>query len=126
MPKSQKPQRTRLEKLQNSWEKANIEERQAFLHWIGQSGQSAPTSQEAGLARPSPISITTGRYLTTEAIHMIAARLHASGMRISDLKEQLGLEPDDNCLARALGGRASLRLSVVVRLEKWLSEQAMS
>lgn len=123
MPKSDKPRRTRLEKLPNSWSKASLAERQAFLDWVGHSTHPVSVPQQADINRASAISITTGRYLTTDAVQMIAARLRASGMKVSDLKEQLGLEPEDKSLARALGGRASLRLSVVARLEKWLSEE---
>ncbi len=111
MPKSRKPKRTRLEKLQNSWVKASAEERDAFLAFIG---KPQPTG---GLPTPS---ITTGRYLTADAAARIVARLKARKMSVGDLKEKLGLEADDRSLERALALKSSLRLSVVAGLEAWL------
>lgn len=118
MPKSRKPQRTRLEKLQNSWAKASADERDAFLAWIGRPDGAAVPPAETG-----PRPITTGRYLTPEAAKAILARLAASGETLDDLKTQLGLEADDRMLARALMLKSGLRLAVVARLERWLSEE---
>lgn len=114
MPKSRKPQRTRLEKLQNSWAKASAQEREAFLAYIGKPQATGD------LPRPS---ITTGRYLTAEAAATILARLRARCMSLDNLKERLGLEPDDGSLARALALKSSLRLAVVAGLEAWLEEE---
>lgn len=115
-----KPKRTRLEKLQNSWTKATVEERVRFLVWLRQQNDEpgeghGDLSSLAGFA-----PITSGRYLLPSAISRIRMRMAERGLSAADLMAELGFERDDPSLARALEGNASLRLAVVAALEGWL------
>lgn len=115
-----KPKRTRLEKLQNSWTKASVEERVRFLVWLRQQdGQTDGAG--AGLSDlPGFAPIASGRYLLPSAIGRIRTRMAERGLSAADLMAEIGFERDDPSLARALEGNASLRLSVVAALESWL------
>lgn len=114
MPSKQK--RTRLEKLQNSWTKATAEERFGFLAWLRQPDAAGDT---AGLSLGTP-PIASGRYLLPSAIARIRAVMDARCLAPADVMAEIGFEPDDPSLARALDGNASLRLAVVAALELWL------
>lgn len=115
-----KPKRTRLEKLQNSWTKASVEERVRFLVWLRQQDDQAGGAG-TGLGDLSGFApIASGRYLLPSAISRIRARMAERGLSAADLMAEIGFERDDPSLARALEGNASLRLAVVAALEGWL------
>ena len=111
-----KPKRTRLEKLQNSWTKATVEERFEFLAWLRQPDGSGDAP---GLTLGTP-PIASGRYLLPSAITRIRAIMAERSLAPADVMREIGFEPDDPSLARALDGKASLRLAVVAALETWL------
>lgn len=114
MPSKQK--RTRLEKLQNSWMKATAEERFGFLCWLRQTDAAGDA---LGLSFATP-PIASGRYLLPSAIARIRAIMAERSLCPADVMTEIGFEPDDPALARALDGNASLRLAIVAALEIWL------
>ncbi|ASY64650.1 hypothetical protein SJ05684_c32280 [Sinorhizobium sojae CCBAU 05684] len=121
-----KPERSRLEKLKNSWAKATEAERDAFLAWLGAIGalpESAAGSRSAG-ARPGETPIASGRYLLPAAIAEIRATMARRKITPDDVMHEMGFAPDGRPLARALGRHASLRLAVIAALERWLRENA--
>lgn len=115
MPSKQK--RTRLEKLQNSWTKATVDERYQFLAWLRQDSASGASPGLSNLVTP----IASGRYLLPSAVTRIRVLMAERGLTAGDVMAEIGFEPDDPSLARALDETASLRLSVVAALEIWLS-----
>ncbi len=71
-----KPQRTRLEKLKNSWAKATPGERDGFLTWLAISGVlpvASPVPPAAAAPSPLPAGapIASGRYLLPSTISRI-------------------------------------------------------
>ncbi|MBV2185726.1 MAG: hypothetical protein KUL88_14435 [Rhizobium sp.] len=117
MPSKQK--RTRLEKLQNSWTKATVEERCQFLAWLRPAGMSGDASHPSINVPP----IASGRYLLPSAVARIRSIMAERGLTTADVMTEIGFEPDDPSLSRALDENASLRLSVVSALEFWLVAQ---
>lgn len=115
-----KPKRTRLEKLQNSWSKASVEERVRFFVWLRQQDDQAGGAGTGLGGSPDFAPIASGRYLLPSAISRIRARMAERGLSAADLMAEIGFERDDPSLARALEGNASLRLAVVAALEGWL------
>ncbi|SDA69033.1 hypothetical protein [Sinorhizobium sp. NFACC03] len=122
-----KDERTRLDKLKNSWSKASPAEREAFLMWLATKGAGITAAQtESGpahAAHPAP-AIASGRYLLPETIGKIRAVMNRRRMRPNDIMAEMGFAPDDLSLTRALAKGASLRLSVIAALETWLRENA--
>lgn len=117
-------ERTRLEKLQNSWTKASAAEREAFLRWLGTQNEGEMTSLQAD-KDPTPAThassaIASGRYLLPEAITDIRAIMNQRRLRPNDIMAEMGFAADDMSLTRALAKGASLRLSVIAALDTWL------
>lgn len=115
MTRRNKPRRTRLEKLQNSWVKASEAERQAFLDWMRDE-----TMHGARAGALDAIPLATGRYLTPVAARRILDRMKRDGLDFPAVNIALGLPEKDRSLARALVNGTSLRLAVIVSLEGWL------
>ncbi|MGE6786508.1 hypothetical protein ACQKGL_28715 [Ensifer adhaerens] len=119
-------ERTRLDKLKNSWTKASPAERETFLKWLSSSGAvegAAPQTQtDPPLAVPQ--AIASGRYLLPETIAEIRAIMNRRRMRANDIMAEMGFAGDDLSLTRALSKGASLRLSVIAALETWLRNNA--
>lgn len=115
MPSKQK--RTRLEKLQNSWEKATVEERNQFLAWLRQDSPAGASPDLTTVVTP----IASGRYLLPSAVTRIRVLMAKRGLTAGDVMAEIGFEPDDHSLTRALDENASLRLAIVAALELWLS-----
>lgn len=115
MPSKQK--RTRLEKLQNSWTKATVEERYQFLAWLRQESASGNAPDLSNVVTP----IASGRYLLPSAVTRIRVLMAERGLTAGDVMAEIGFAPDDPSLARALDENASLRLSVVAALQIWLT-----
>jgi hypothetical protein len=115
MPKKSK--RSRLLKLQNSWEKSSAQERTGFMRWLEASGVSA---MEAPTAPMSEVPIASGRYLTPAAIARIKSIMLAPSLSVEVMVIELGFASDDVSLGRALEDNVSLRLAMVAALEKLL------
>ncbi|OCP38331.1 hypothetical protein [Ensifer sp. LC163] len=121
-----KPQRTRLEKLKNSWAKATPGERDGFLTWLTITGAlpiaSAPSSTTALSPEPLPAgtAIASGRYLLPSTITRIRAIMVKRRLKPGDVMLEMGFSSDGQSLARALAKNASLRLAVIAGLEAWL------
>lgn len=118
---AKKSERTRLEKLQNSWRKASDDERRQFLEWIGSIDAGGPSISWVG---DNGVPIASGRYLTPQTIGRIRAVMTRRSLTLDDLLLELGLPPNDRSLARALIRQASLRLAVIEALRNWLAEHA--
>ncbi|MCG5485820.1 hypothetical protein ACLMJV_10705 [Sinorhizobium meliloti] len=121
-----KPERSRLEKLKNSWAKASDAERASFLAWLVSKGAlPAPAAAplEAG-PQPAGTPIASGRYLLPSTIAGIRTIMTRRGLKPADVMAEMGFPPDGRPLARALTRNASLRLSVIAGLEAWLSRNA--
>jgi hypothetical protein len=116
MPK--KPKRSRLQKLQNSWEKSSAEERADFMRWLEASGVSA---RQAAPATMSEAPIASGRYLTSSTVARVKATMAVRAVSAEEVMAELGFGPDDPSLGRAMDDSASLRLVIVAALEKWLA-----
>ncbi|MBZ7923560.1 hypothetical protein LAC81_17365 [Ensifer adhaerens] len=121
-----KDERTRLDKLKNSWTKASPTERETFLKWLSSNGAIEMASHEVD---PPPAShpaapIASGRYLLPETIADIRAIMNRRRMRANDIMAEMGFAGDDMSLTRALSKGASLRLSVIAALETWLRNDA--
>ena len=117
---SKKPKRSRLQKLQHSWEKASPLEREDFLGWLQAPGVGVSELQANALTR-SEAPIASGRYLTSSTITRIKTKMAARGMSADDVMNALGFATDGIALRRALENNASLRLVVVTALAEWLS-----
>ncbi|AUX78115.1 MULTISPECIES: hypothetical protein [Sinorhizobium] len=120
------PERTRIEKLKNSWAKATDAERDAFLIWLAAKGarplaprltSPAPTSSDP---RPAQTPIASGRYLLASTIAEIKAIMDRRRMTPEDVMQEMGCEAEGRALSGALARGASLRLSVIAALEAWL------
>ncbi|WP_077968682.1 hypothetical protein [Ensifer adhaerens] len=123
-----KEERTRLDKLKNSWAKASPTERETFLKWLSSNGPedgAAPQARiDPPLATPQAHAIASGRYLLPETIAEIRAIMNRRRMRANDIMAEMGFAGDDLSLTRALSKGASLRLSVIAALETWLRNNA--
>ncbi|MDP9631865.1 UNVERIFIED_ORG: hypothetical protein J2W85_003944 [Ensifer adhaerens] len=120
-----KPQRTRLEKLKNSWAKATPGERHGFLTWLAISGVlpvATPVPPTAAVPSPIPAGapIASGRYLLPSTITRIEAIMAKQRLKPDDVMHEMGFLSDGQSLARALAKNASLRLAVIAGLEAWL------
>ncbi|MCJ7994937.1 hypothetical protein J5N58_13790 [Rhizobium cremeum] len=120
---SRKSKRNRLQKLQNSWEKASEQQRYAFLQWLGgathvSDGDMAGEANITGLLSGSPIA--SGRYLMPSSVARIRAIMAARSLSASEVMAEIGFEEDGTALERALSEGACLRLAIVAALQKWL------
>ncbi|MDQ0455415.1 hypothetical protein [Rhizobium paknamense] len=107
-----RPERSRLEKLRNSWDKAEETERQAFLQWLGDARGIAIGS------KPEPIA--DGRYLTPHGIRVIEDSMRARRLQPEDVMASLGFPGEGRALIKALARRSSLRLKVIRALADWV------
>ncbi|MBP1887722.1 hypothetical protein [Sinorhizobium mexicanum] len=123
-----KPERTRLDKLKNSWTKATDSERDAFLNWLEARG--ALSTAPAYSSAPSPSAsaaeapIASGRYLLPSAIAEIKAIMAKRELEPEDVMQEIGFAADGRSLAQALARGASLRLAVIAALQAWLRTHA--
>ncbi|WEX77244.1 hypothetical protein PYH37_005634 [Sinorhizobium numidicum] len=125
-----KPERSRLDKLKNSWAKATDTERDTFLTWLAATG--AMPANATSFSTPSPPAnfratetrIATGRYLLASTIAEIKTIMARRRLTPDDVMREMGFPSDDRSLARALGLNASLRLTVIAALEVWLRKNA--
>ncbi len=121
-----KPQRTRLQKLRNSWKKATAEERDAFLAWLGETGTPPRTAANTAMAQVTnagAMPIATGRYLLPATVIRIKRVMAKRRLSSDEVMAEMGFGPDP-ALNRALRRNASLRLAVIAALEAWLQENA--
>lgn len=122
------PERTRLDKLKNSWTKATDSERDAFLSWLTASGALSTTAARSFVPWPSASAveapIASGRYLMPSAVAEIKAIMTKRRLKPGDVMQEIGFPPDDHSLAHALARGASLRLAVIAALETWLRRNA--
>ncbi|OAP47834.1 hypothetical protein [Sinorhizobium americanum] len=119
------PERTRLDKLKNSWAKATDAERDAFLTWLAAKGAGAlaprltfPAPASSDLPAQTPIA--SGRYLLPSTIAEIKAITARRRLTPQDVMQEMGFEAEGRALSGALTRGASLRLSVIAALEAWL------
>ncbi|MGN7801782.1 hypothetical protein ACTJKE_03515 [Ensifer sp. 22521] len=123
-----KDERTRLDKLKNSWTKASPAERETFLKWLSSNGAvemaSAQAENDPPLVAHQAAAIASGRYLLPETIAEIRTIMNRRRMRANDIMAEMGFAGDDMSLTRALSKGASLRLSVIAALETWLRNNA--
>jgi hypothetical protein len=119
-----KPERSRLEKLKNSWAKASDAERESFLAWLKSKGTLPATAPPDAAPQPAETPIASGRYLLPSAIAEIRTIMARRGLKPDDVMAELDFPPDGRPLARALTRNASLRLSVIAGLEAWLRRNA--
>ncbi len=117
-----KPERSRLEKLKNSWCKASDAERESFIAWLASKGTlpAPPAAQPDAGPQPAKTPIASGRYLLPSTIAEIRTIMARRRLKPDDVMAELGFPPDGRPLARALSSNASLRLSVIAGLEVWL------
>ncbi|MDK1490858.1 hypothetical protein QN219_12380 [Sinorhizobium sp. 7-81] len=123
-----KPERTRLDKLKNSWRKATGTERDAFLTWLAATGAPSATAAPALIPTPSARAaeapIASGRYLLPSTIAEIEAIMFRRRLKPDDVMHEIGFPPHDHSLAHALARGASLRLTMIAALETWLRTNA--
>lgn len=123
-----KDERTRLDKLKNSWTKASPAERETFLKWLSSNGAVETAAPQAETDPPivahHVAAIASGRYLLPETIAEIRTIMNRRRMRANDIMAEMGFAGDDMSLTRALSKGASLRLSVIAALETWLRNNA--
>ncbi|HEV7307130.1 hypothetical protein [Ensifer sp.] len=117
-------ERTRLDKLKNSWVKASAAERQAFLVWLGaqEGGEASTIPPDRPPPQRAAAGIASGRYLLAETVAEIRAIMNRRRMRPNAIMAEMGFAADDMSLTRALAKGASLRLSVIAALEIWLRD----
>ncbi|PST17316.1 hypothetical protein C7U60_19740 [Mesorhizobium plurifarium] len=119
-----RPERTRLEKLKNSWAKASDAERESFLAWLASEGALSAPAAASPSADPAETPIASGRYLLPSAIAGIRTIMARRRLKPDDVMAEMGFPRDGRPLARALTRNASLRLSVIAGLEAWLRRNA--
>lgn len=113
-----RPQRTRLQKLQNSWKKAAPKERQDFLGWLAAEGALVlPSPPSSGAASTQ---IANGRYLLPKTILRLEAIMTAQGKTPADVMQDMGFGANDRSLLRAMARKTCLRLKVIEALKVWL------
>lgn len=117
-----RPERTRLQKLKNSWKKASPKERQEFLNWLTAEGQTAPPLQDRSSSLPDA-PIANGRYLLPQTIQRMEAIMTARGITPAHVMQDMGFGTNDRSLLRAMARKTCLRLKVIEALEHWLRTQ---
>lgn len=127
MPKKHK--RTALEKLQKHWQRANDEERRAFLahvHTNGVDPQAAPMADtfsdmpHVGIPTGSGAMIANGRYLLPLTVARIEKIMITRHIGPSEVMAEMGFAGHGTALTRALIRKASIRLIVISALQRWL------
>ncbi|HBF31924.1 hypothetical protein [Rhizobium sp.] len=123
-------ERSRFQKLKNSWKKATLNERSGFFAWLAAQGdlkRSDLTSPKTVICdQESQKLIANGRYLLPQTISRIEAIMTARGMTPLDIMRDMGFEANDRSLLKAMARKAALRLKVVAALEQWLLENENS
>jgi hypothetical protein len=114
-----RPERTRVQKLQNSWKKATPKEREAFARWLAAEGQAMLASQTQP-PEPSDAPIANGRYLLPQAIVRIEAIMTARRITPVQVMQEMGFGAHDRSLLRAMARKTCLRLKVIEALQRWL------
>lgn len=127
-----RPERNRLQKLQNSWTKADSQTREQFLHWLEDQGHlpaqtSIPitTGQENTHATPhsQDMPIANGRYLLVPTIARLEEIMNRRNIKPADIMQEMGFDPNDRSLLKAIVRKTSLRLKLIQALENWLKQQ---
>ena len=114
-----RPERTRVQKLKNSWKKASPKERQEFATWLTLAGDIAlPTQGSHSAFSNAPIA--NGRYLLPQTISRMEAIMTAQGMTPADVMQDMGFGANDRTLLRAMARKTCLRLKVIEALARWL------
>ncbi|OLP45459.1 hypothetical protein BJF95_18250 [Rhizobium oryziradicis] len=117
-----RPERTRVQKLKNSWKKATPKERQEFVNWLTAEGETDLPPQ----TKPSPLPeapIANGRYLLPQTIQRMEAIMTARGITPAEVMQDMGFGANDRSLLRAMARKTCLRLKVIEALKVWLQAQ---
>jgi hypothetical protein len=113
------PERSRLQKLKNSWKKAQEHERRDFCSWmLAREPLNCPTGEAAS----HQAFIANGRYLLPQTIVRMEAIMTERGMTPAEVMRDMGFGTNDRSLLKAMARKAALRLKVVAALEQWLLE----
>lgn len=114
-----RPERTRVQKLKNSWKKATPKERQEFRNWLTAEGETGMPLQ-AGPSELPQAPIANGRYLLPQTIQRMEAITTARGITPAHVMRDMGFGANDRSLLRAMARKTCLRLKVIEALEHWL------
>lgn len=117
-----RPERTRMQKLKNSWKKATPKERQEFLTWLTAEGETDLPSQAPPSGQPEA-PIANGRYLLPQTILRMETIMTARGITPAEVMQDMGFGANDRSLLRAMARKTCLRLKVIEALKVWLQAQ---
>jgi hypothetical protein len=121
-------ERTRLQKLKNSWGKASAKERDDFILWLAANNEVDFAATGHGMPKDDSLQkqarqpIANGRYLLPVTTARIEAIMTRRGMTPSDIMQEIGFGAHDRSLLKAMARKAALRLKVIAALEHWLLE----
>lgn len=117
-----RPERSRVQKLKNSWKKATPKERQEFVNWLTAEGETdLPPRTKPSLRPEAPIA--NGRYLLPQTIQRLEAIMTARGITPAEVMQDMGFGANDRSLLRAMARKTCLRLKVIEALKAWLQAQ---
>lgn len=119
-----RPERTRVQKLKNSWKKASPKERQEFVKWLTVEGEADLPSRASHSGLPDA-PIANGRYLLPQTIARLEATMTARNMAPADVMQEMGFGANDRSLLRAMARKTCLRLKVIEALGYWLRSHEM-
>ncbi|SMC76472.1 hypothetical protein [Rhizobium sp. RU36D] len=111
---SETGKKTPLQKLRKAWKRADASERAEFLEWLTESGAIDSTNA-------SFVPVSSGRYLRPDAVRRIREVMVARRLNPGDVMGELGFDPEDPSLHRAMTRSYGLRLVIIEALEKWLA-----
>jgi len=116
-----KKPRTRLHELKNAFGKASKSEQTAFLGWLAGQGYAVAPSPAAGTAASA---IAMDRRLLPATKARIEEIMTKRGLEKGEVMTEMGCNPHDQSVSRALRRSTRLKPDVIRALEKWLAANA--
>lgn len=110
--------KTPLQKLRKAWKRADPSERAEFLLWLRDSGA---LEGEYAPEQDATVPVSSGRYLRPDAVRRIREVMTSRRLNPGDVMGELGFDPEDPSLHRAMTRSYGLRLVIIEALEKWLA-----
>lgn len=119
-----KRRRTRVQEMQNAWQKASAVERREFLRWLMAPGAPWRASPSMPAASPRVPAVDSERRLLPAAKARIIVIMSTRGLRSGDVMDELGFKRLHPSLGHALAQGTRLQPAMVAALEGWLAKNA--
>ncbi|THV22284.1 hypothetical protein [Peteryoungia ipomoeae] len=116
-----KKPRTRIQELRNAFGKSSKTEQADFLCWLTAQGYAVASSPAVGVAASA---IAMDRRLLPATKARIEEIMAKRGVEMGEVMAEMGCNPYDQSVSRALRRLTRLQPDVITALEKWLAANA--